>query len=196
MRVDVGGNITFLKNKMLTLSPEFPNGFLSRSSQNNGSAESRTLPGQPIASFYGYRIAGLFQSYADVLASPVQSSIGAYGPGDFKFQQLNKDDKAEGTVTQRSRTIIGNPTPKFTYGAYVNVNYKQFNLSVDVQGVYGNTIFRTWGSLESPFQRVNYPELMMDRWHGAGTSNWQPIISAAMFGSATCNWDIIFLQVL
>jgi len=36
---------------------------------------------------------------------------------------------------------------------YVNVMYKQFNLSVDVQGVYGNSIFRTWGSLESPFQK-------------------------------------------
>jgi len=178
LRLDIGGNITFLKNKVVSLSSDLPNGFLSRAFQNNGSAESRTLVGQPIGSFYGYRVAGLFQSYADILASPIQSSIGAYGPGDFKFQQISALDKSEGVVTASSRTVIGNPTPKFTYGMYVNVNYKQFSLSVDMQGVYGNTIFRTWGSLESPFQRVNYSQFMMDRWHGPGTSNWQPIISA------------------
>ena len=54
---------------------------------------------------------------------------------------------------------------------------KDFNVGVDLGGVYGNQIFRTWGSLESPFQRVNYSAVKMDRWHGAGTSNWVPIIS-------------------
>ncbi len=177
LRVDVGGNITFLKNEVVSLPSDIPAGYLSRSFQNNGSAESRTIVGQPIGSFYGYKVAGLFQSYADVLASPIQSSIGAYGPGDFKFQQINAEDKTNGVVTASSRTVIGNPTPKFTYGMNVNVIYKQFNLSVDMQGVYGNVIFRTWGSLESPYQRVNYGQFMTDRWHGAGTSNWQPIIS-------------------
>jgi hypothetical protein len=117
------------------------------------------------------------QSYADILASPIQASIAATLPGDFKFQQVAQKDKDEGVVTASSRTVIGNPTPKFSYGMYVNVFYKRFNLSVDVQGVYGNVIFRTWGSLESPYQRVNYAQFMMDRWHGPGTSNWQPIIS-------------------
>jgi len=83
--------------------------FLSRLSFNNGSAESRTMPGQPIGSFYGYRVAGLMQSYADVLASPIQSSIGATQPGDFKFQQVAQKDKDEGVVTASSRTIIGIP---------------------------------------------------------------------------------------
>ena len=46
-------------------------------------------------------------------------------------------------------------------------------------GVYGNEVFRTWGSLESPFQRVNYAAIKADRWHGPGTSNWEPIISQA-----------------
>jgi TonB-linked SusC/RagA family outer membrane protein len=177
LRVDVGGNITFLKNKLVSLSADYPNGYLSRTFFNNGSAESRTILGSPIGSFYGYKVDGIMQSYADILSSPIQSSIGATLPGDFKFQQLAKADKDGGVVTASSRTIIGNPTPKFTYGMYVNVIYKQFNLAVDVQGVYGNSIFRTWGSLESPFQRVNYAQFMMDRWHGAGTSNWQPIIS-------------------
>ncbi|MCH9112748.1 TonB-dependent receptor, partial [Legionella pneumophila serogroup 1] len=62
--LNVGGNITFLKNKVLSLSPDLPTGVLSRNFYNNGAAESRTEPGKPIAYFYGYRVAGIFQSYA------------------------------------------------------------------------------------------------------------------------------------
>lgn len=173
LSVNVGGNITFLKNKVLSLSPDIPGGFLSRGFQNNGSAESRTIPGSPIGSFYGYVVEGLYQSYADILKSPVASAVGAYGPGDFKFKDVNGDGK----ITSDDRTIIGNPTPKFTYGTSVNVNYKNISLGIDMGGVYGNQIFRTWGSLESPFQRVNYSAEKLNRWHGEGTSNWVPIIS-------------------
>ncbi len=179
LTVNIGGNITFLKNKVLSLSPELPGGFISRAFMNNGSAESRTLVGNPIGSFYGYIVEGIYQSYADILASPVASSIGAYGPGDFKFKDINGPNGKgpDGQITSDDRTIIGNPTPKFTYGTSVNVMYKGLNLEVEMGGVYGNDIFRTWGSLESPFQRVNYSGDKVERWHGEGTSNWVPIIS-------------------
>lgn len=171
--INVSGNISFIKNEVLSLSPDLPGGFISRASQNNGSAESRTLIGHPIGAFYGYVLEGLYQSYADILKSPPASSIGAYRPGDFKFKDVNGD----GVITSADRTIIGNPSPKFTYGGSVNFVYKGFNLSVDFNGVYGNQIFRTWGSLESPFQRVNYPEFKIHSWNGPGTSNWDPILS-------------------
>ena len=169
----IGGNITFLKNEVLTLSPDLPGGSIIIGSQNNGSAESRTTPGQPIGVFYGYVVEGLYQSYADILASPVASALGAYRPGDFKFKDVNGDGK----ITADDRTVIGNPTPKFTYGANINLNYKNLSLGIDVGGVYGNQIFRTWGSLESPFQRVNYAAFKVNSWNGPGTSNWDPIIS-------------------
>lgn len=171
--INVSGNITFLKNKVLSLSSDLPTGFLSRAFQNNGSAESRTQPGLPIASFYGYIVEGLYQSYADILRSPPAGSIGSYRPGDFKFKDVNGD----GVINAEDRTVIGNPTPKFTYGTSINLNYKNITLGVDLGGVYGNQIFRTWGSLESPFQRVNYPAFKINSWHGEGTSNWDPIIS-------------------
>lgn len=171
--INVGGNITFLKNKVLSLSNDIPGGFLSRGSFNNNSAESRTMVGYPIGSFYGYVVEGLYQSYADILKSPVASAVGSYGPGDFKFKDINGDGK----ITADDRTVIGNPTPKFTYGTNVNLNYKNISLGIEMGGVYGNQIFRTWGSLESPFQRVNYSAEKIDRWHGPGTSNWVPIIS-------------------
>ena len=173
LSVNVGGNITFLKNKVLSISPEFTSGYYIRQFQNNGTAQSRTFAGAPIGSFYGYVVEGIFQSYNEILSSPVQTSVGAYGPGDFKFKDVNGD----GQITSDDRTVIGNPTPKFTYGGSINLTYKGFNLGIDVNGVYGNQVFRTWGSLESPFQRVNYSAEKMERWHGPGTSNWVPIIS-------------------
>ena len=51
------------------------------------------------------------------------------------------------------------------------------SLGIDLVGVYGNEVFRTWGSLESPFQRVNYAGDKINRWHGPGTSNWVPLVS-------------------
>ncbi len=173
LSINVGGNITFLSNKVLSLASDIPSGFLSRGFQNNGSAESRTIPGSPIGSFYGYVVEGIYQSYADILKSPVASAVGSYGPGDFKFKDINGD----GVITTDDRTVIGNPTPKYTYAASININYKNFTLGVDMGGVYGNQVFRTWGSLESPFQRVNYSADKINRWHGEGTSNWVPIIS-------------------
>jgi TonB-linked SusC/RagA family outer membrane protein len=178
LTMNVSGNITFLKNEVLSLAEDIPTGILSRTSQNNGSAESRTQPGYPIGSFYGFIVEGIYQSYAEILASPVASSIGAYRPGDFKFKDINGPDGKgpDGQITADDRTFIGNPSPDFTYGASVGVNYKGFNLTVDMVGVYGNEIFRVWGSLESPFQRVNYSGDKINRWHGAGTSNWVPIV--------------------
>ncbi|HXB42871.1 MAG TPA: TonB-dependent receptor [Puia sp.] len=173
LSLTIGGNFTFLNNMVKSLDKDLPTGYLDEAFQNNGSAESRTQPGHPIGSFFGYVVQGLYQSNLDILKSPSAASLGTYRPGDFKFKDVNKD----GVIDANDRTYIGNPSPKFIYGATFNLNYKNFGLGIDLGGVYGNVIFRTWGSLESPFQRVNYPAYKMNRWHGAGTSNWDPIIS-------------------
>lgn len=175
LSLSLGGNITFLKNKVLSLSKDLPTGVLDVLRENNGEAISETKPGFPIGFFKGFVVEGIYQSYADMLKSPNAAALGSYRPGDLKFKDVNGD----GVITPDDRTFIGNPTPDFTYGASVSLTYKQFNLSVDMGGVYGNEVYRVWGSLESPFQRVNYPAYKVNRWHGAGTSNWDPLLSQA-----------------
>lgn len=172
LTLNISGNITFLKNKVLSLASDIPTGVLSRRFQNNGAAESRTIAGYPIASFWGYVVEGLYQSFADIEKSPPAGEITSYIPGDFKFKDVNGDGK----INSDDRTFIGNPTPDFTYGTSINLEFKGITLGVDLVGVYGNEVFRTWGSLESPYQRVSYPAEKLNRWHGAGTSNWTPII--------------------
>ncbi|HWB95017.1 MAG TPA: TonB-dependent receptor [Puia sp.] len=176
LSLNIGGNITFMKNRVISLAADLPTGVLDVTSENNGEAISETKPGLPIGYFKGYVVEGVFQSYADILKSPSQASLGPSArPGDLKYRDVN----ADGVIDAKDRTYIGNPSPKFMYGASADLNYKGWNLSVDIGGVYGNQVYRTWGALESPFQRVNYAEFETHRWHGPGTSNWVPIISQA-----------------
>jgi TonB-linked SusC/RagA family outer membrane protein len=162
LTVTLGGNLTTYKNKVLELATKdfaIVSGF------------NRTVVGEPIGSFYGYVVEGVYQSYADKLASPINTEF-SYGPGDLKYKDLNGDGK----INTADKTVIGNPTPDFTYGGSIDVKYKGFDLGVDFGGVYGNEIYRNWGGTESPFQRVNYAAFKINRWHGEGTSNWDPIL--------------------
>jgi TonB-linked SusC/RagA family outer membrane protein len=160
--VTLSANLTTYKSKVLELA-------------NNGTPiitnASIIKVGAPVGAFYGYVVEGIYQSYADKLASPVNTDF-SYGPGDFKYKDVNGD----GIISSLDRTIIGDPTPDFAYGGSLNLRFKGFDLGVDFGGVYGNEIYRFWGGTESPFQRVNYPEFKMNRWNGAGTSNWDPIL--------------------
>lgn len=161
----VNANITTFNNKVVDLggnrlpaSEERPN---------------QTEAGYPIGYFYGYVVEGLYQSYADKLASP--KVIGYdYGPGDFKYKDVNGD----GVIDTKDRTMIGNPTPDFMYGISLQANYKGFDFGIDFNGVYGNEIYRYWGSSELPFTTFNYPAFKLNRWTGEGTSNWDPILGA------------------
>ncbi|MFV8325016.1 SusC/RagA family TonB-linked outer membrane protein [Flavobacterium sp. ZS1P14] len=155
----IGGNLTTLNNKVNSV---FKDGY----SIYDGPAITRA--GDPIGSFYGYVVEGIYQSYADILAS-APSGVGDYAPGDLKFKDVNGDGK----ITADDRTIIGNPTPDFTYGLSLNANYKDWFFSMDFQGVYGNEVWRNWGN-GSTFAQFNYRQDREDRWTGAGTSNWEP----------------------
>ncbi|MFT3847088.1 MAG: TonB-dependent receptor [Lacibacter sp.] len=166
MNLSVSGNITTFDNRFLNSSfstivdEQYPN---------------RTEPGYPVGYFYGLKVAGIIQSYADKNSYLDQSNLDSYGPGDFKYVDVNGD----GVITTDDRTTIGNPTPDFTYGGNITYKYKQLDISMDFQGVYGNEIYRYWGSSENPYTTYNYPAFRMNRWHGEGTSNWEPLLGAA-----------------
>jgi hypothetical protein len=62
------------------------------------------------------------------------------------------------------------------YGMSASVKYKNFTLSADLQGVYGNEVWRDWGN-GSTFAQFNFRTERLDRWTGAGTSNWEPRVN-------------------
>jgi TonB-linked SusC/RagA family outer membrane protein len=163
----LSANFTTYNNKVIELSTE---GY-----EITGGEErpNRTTAGYPIGYFYGYVVEGLYQSYAEKLGSPTVIGY-EYGPGDLKYKDVNGD----GQIDAKDRTMIGNPTPDFAYGGTIDLKYKGFNFTVDVGGVYGNEIYRYWGSSELPFARFNYPEFKKNRWTGEGTSNWDPALGS------------------
>ncbi len=129
---NLSGNIAFNRNKVLRLS-------------NSGSAIftqvsfvgliNRTQVGDPIASFYGWQTDGIFKTQDQIDKSPFQSA--GTSPGDWKFKDLDGD----GVITAADQTVIGNPSPKFTYGFNSSFSYKGFSLRLQLQGVYGNQIY-------------------------------------------------------
>ena len=80
-----------------------------------------------------------------------------------------------GKITPEDRTMIGDPTPDVTYGLSLGVSYKNWDLSIEMMGQGGNQIYRTWDNYN--FAQFNYMEQRLDRWHGEGTSNSQPLLN-------------------
>jgi TonB-linked SusC/RagA family outer membrane protein len=64
--------------------------------------------------------------------------IGTVQPGSIRFKDLDGD----GVINMdRDRTIIGNPTPKFTGGLAQQFTYKNWDMSLFLNFSYGNQIY-------------------------------------------------------
>ena len=176
----ITGNLTTMNNKVLSV---WKDGY------KYYSGNSITEAGYPIGYFYGYVVDGIYQSFADKLASPV-NTLGEYGPGDLKFKDISGPDGVpDGKITSDDRTKIGNPTPDLTYGISGSINYKNFDFAVDLQGVYGNEVWRAWGN-GSTYSVFNYRQARMDRWTEAGSSNWEPRVGNDAINNLPSNYMI------
>jgi len=101
---------------------------------------TQSAAGHPVGSFFGYTTNGLYRSMSDLNSGPIPSlPIGTTGTwlGDVRYKDLNGDK----SITAADQTYIGNPNPKFTYGLTNTFSYKGVDLSVFLQGVYGDQIF-------------------------------------------------------
>lgn len=167
----VGGNLTTYKNKVVYIPAPVRPGISSSEQTPN-----QTETGYPIGYFYGFIVDGIYQSYTDILNSPVSTVNGGNArPGDLKYRDLNGDD----IVNDQDRTMIGNPTPDFTYGINATFRYKAFELGIDLNGSYGNEIYRVWGTSEQKNSVYNYPAYYTEGWTEPGSSNWVPVVNAA-----------------
>ena len=105
-------------------------------------ALTRSAVGIPVSSFFGFIQDGIFQSADEYTKNGVihNGLTAATAPGHFKFRDINGDKK----INDDDRTFIGNPHPKFSYGYNLNLNYKNFDMGIFLQGVSGNKIFNYW----------------------------------------------------
>lgn len=162
---NVGGNISFIRNKVTALASE--GSVILTGDGNNFYNISRTEVGHPLASFYGYQMVGIFQNQKEIDDS---ASLLNTQPGDVKYKDVNGD----GQITDSDRTYIGSPFPKFTYGINLDLSYKQFDFTAFFQGSQGNQIYNTTNYWLEGDLASNSSTSILGRWTGEGTSNTIP----------------------
>ena len=168
-RIETDLIFTKYKNEIVKIAEgvtNFERGFGNRT----GGQVVRNAVGQPVSSFFGYRVIGLFQTDAEVTASPTQ--VGA-APGRFKYEDVNGDKK----ITADDRTYIGNPNPDFTYGINAKIFFAGFDLEALFYGVQGGEVlnFTKWFTDFYPsFAGIGKSSRVLDAWTPTNTNTSIP----------------------
>jgi TonB-linked SusC/RagA family outer membrane protein len=135
---------------------------------------TKTVPGQPIGAFFGYKVNGVYQSQEEINNTP---SLPGVEPGDLNFA----DTDGDGDLDADDRTFIGSPLPDYTYGINLSASFKGIDISATLNGQHGADIFNAKKSTR--FGIENFESSFLDRWTGEGTSNSEPRI-----GNPGHNW--------
>lgn len=160
----VGANVTTVHNETLKVSGSGGTDDVLYGKQG-GLILSRTRPGDAIGSFYGYKVDGVFQNAQELAAYPhlVNAQV-----GDVRYV----DTDGNGILNDQDRTNIGSPIPKALYGLNLEGNYKNFEVSVDFNGVTGNKILNYKEFARNDL--FNFEKHVNGYWRGEGTSNTEP----------------------
>lgn len=163
-------NMSFNHNEVVSIGgPEILNGV------------SLIREGQPINSFYGYELGGIYQTLDEVFTGPVmenrapdKASHNPYkntSPSDMWFVDVD----GNGEINDLDRTVIGNPSPDCIFGFNNTFSYKNFDLSIFFQGALGNQV---WNGVRASHESMNstYNQLAttLERWTGEGSSYSMP----------------------
>ena len=155
-------NVVFSLNRNKVLSLDSETGTLPQTLQigSDITTVTNTVVGEPIGQFWGYKVIGRFDKPEDfyykdadgnvkAVALPEGSSIasspetGGVFIGDYIYEDINGD----GVIDNNDQTFIGSPEPKFTWGFGNTFTYKNFDLSIQFSGSYGNKVLnygRRW----------------------------------------------------
>ncbi|MDB5287222.1 MAG: SusC/RagA family TonB-linked outer membrane protein [Mucilaginibacter sp.] len=187
---NIGGNISYNHNQVTNLGSQI--NFLRVGTVQSTNYEiGRTAVGQPVGAFYGFQELGTFKSQAEINA--YTSASGALiqpnaKPGDFKWQDVNGDGKIDAS----DRQYLGNPLPTFTYGVNLSANYKNFDIKVFGQGVWGNKIYQAYRRLD--IATANYPTAALNAWTTANPTSNYPRLSDADLNNNFKNPSNFYLQ--
>lgn len=171
---DVSFTATFNDNEVTEINNEEGRLFgagVSTSMNNVAMAQV----GFPIAFFWGYETAGIFQSQEEI-----DNYVGPDGeliqpnarPGDLIFVDQNGD----GQITDEDRVQIGNPYPDFTLGLNLNTGYKNWDMNMLWYGAFGQDIF-TGGTRRHDLNMPNWKDDVLNRWTEENPSTSHPRVT-------------------
>ncbi len=130
---EVTVNGGFLSNEIVKFAEgidELPN----FSAAYRGVVPVLNLVGEPLSTFYGFKVEGLFRDQADVDGHATQDGA---APGRFKFADLDNN----GTIDINDRTSLGDPIPDFTGGLTLNLKYQNWEMETYLFTSLGNEIY-------------------------------------------------------
>ena len=124
----------------------------------DGKLYTMTTEGNPVAQFYGYKVKGMFTTEEDFYAKDKNGDYLLDENGNRKFVALPtgktvkeneiwygdyiwEDLNGDGVIDEQDRTNIGNPHPKFTFGLNNTITWKDFDLTIFINGSVGNKIY-------------------------------------------------------
>lgn len=93
--------------------------------------------GQPVNAFYGYKVNGIVQTLDEGVRAGLSGDYA--NPGEFKYMNLNGDEE----ITEADKTIIGDPNPDFTASLALSLSWKKFDVSIFLNGVFGQDVVNT-----------------------------------------------------
>ncbi len=137
--------LSYIENKVLSLGSGGASANLPQSL--NGYVFGKTVVGQPMGAFYGYRFDGVFASPEDFKthALPVNQSGNPYpvspsGGGIWYGDRMYKDLNGDGVIDTRDQTYLGSPLPKYQLGFNNTFNYKNFDFNMFFSASIGNKV--------------------------------------------------------
>ncbi|OAQ40334.1 hypothetical protein A5893_05115 [Pedobacter psychrophilus] len=176
----LGANFSIFNNKVVSLGEGgtiFGRTFFAGGAILLGQPVTAAFVGEQISNFYGYRTGGIYQNQAEIDNDPALANDNGRSlirPGMIKYLDLNND----GQISGDDRTIIGNPTPDFTFGFNPSISYKKLTASMTIFGSYGGELLNLnrWmvGSNHANTTYNSLRDSYEGRWYGEGTSNLYP----------------------
>lgn len=181
MSYRVGGNITFNKNSVIGLNGGQPilDGGVGASAYT-----TKTDNFQPVGSFYVLQVLGVFQtddeisSYKNANGQIIQPSASA---GDFKYQDTNGDGK----IDDADRVFVGSYQPKAFFGLNLGFTYKNFDLSVDAFGNFGNKVYNGKKAFRQGLLDNVEASMAYGRWSRGSGINDEPAANAGNLPAST-----------
>lgn len=176
--VDV--NVSSYKNKVTDLINEIQFG----NSGFRGGAITATKVGEPISSFYGFDVVGIFNSEAEVGSAPSQGfEAPSDGVGRFQYRDVNGDN----VINDKDRTFIGSPHPDFTYGINLNIGYRNWDMSAFFSGVQGRDVYNYAKALTDfpTFFNGNRSTRVLDSWTPDNPDATLPALTSTITNNET-----------
>ena len=152
----VGGNISFIDNKLLSLNGGSP-------IYTNYNQVQVVDQGFPLYYFWGYQYDGIFRSDEEVL-----QKLPGYTAADTPFHAgdaIYRDNNGDGRIDDADRVYLGSAIPKVNYGINLGAWIKDFDVQLFFQGVGGSKVYNQMRHrLESNGSTSVLAPVMVDAW--------------------------------